>query len=49
MAASSRLFQPYRALGLVADGEACSLARRGTQNFLTVSNGRAWQVYKCEK
>jgi U3 small nucleolar RNA-associated protein 21 len=49
MAASSRLFQPYRALGLVADGEACSLARRGTQNFLTVSNGRAWQVYKCER
>ena len=47
--ASSRLFQPYRALGMVADGESSTLARRGTQNFLTVSNSRAWQVFKCER
>ena len=42
-------FQPYRALGLVSDGNSSVLHSRGSQNFLTVSNGRSWQVFKCQR
>ncbi len=39
------IFEPYRALGYVTDGTPFSLQRRGMENFVTVSVGKAWQIY----
>lgn len=39
------IFEPYRALGYVTDGTPFSVQRRGTENFVTVSVGKAWQIY----
>ncbi|CAK9880713.1 unnamed protein product [Sphagnum jensenii] len=41
------IFEPYRALGYVTDGTPFSLQRRGMENFVTVSVGKAWQIYNC--
>lgn len=41
---SGALFQPFRALGLIADDVPFAVQRRGTATFVTVSTGKAWQV-----
>eukprot|EP00227_Mantoniella_beaufortii_P021354 CAMPEP_0197584758 /NCGR_PEP_ID=MMETSP1326-20131121/7269_1 /TAXON_ID=1155430 /ORGANISM="Genus nov. species nov., Strain RCC2288" /LENGTH=564 /DNA_ID=CAMNT_0043149171 /DNA_START=207 /DNA_END=1898 /DNA_ORIENTATION=+ len=48
MAASS-LFYPFRALGYITEGVPFAMQRRGTETFVTVSAGRAWQIYNCDK
>ena len=45
----SRLFQRFRALGLVTQDVPMVYSPRGKENFLTVSIGKAFQVYNCEK
>ena len=45
----SRLFQPYRALGLITDDIPFSLSQMGTECFAVVSIGRAFQIFKCDK
>ena len=40
------LFAPYRALGYVTDGEVpFAVQRRGRETYVTVSVGKAWQVW----
>lgn len=41
---SSRLYYPFRALGVVNDGLPFVLSRRGDDCFLAVSIDRAFQV-----
>lgn len=43
------LFSPFRCLGQVCDDVPFAVQRRGTQSFVTVSVGKAWQVrgYAC--
>ena len=41
---SSALFVPFRALGLISDGVAFALQRRGKETFLVTSVGTSWQV-----
>ncbi|CAM9879754.1 unnamed protein product, partial [Phaeothamnion confervicola] len=41
---SSRLYYPYRALGLVTDGVPFVLNRLGEASFVTVSTGHAFQI-----
>lgn len=38
------LFQPFRALGYITDDVPFAVQRRGTQTYVTVSVGKAWQV-----
>ena len=38
------LFQPFRALGYITDDIPFAVQRRGSQTFVTVSVGKAWQV-----
>jgi len=45
MAASSSLFTPYRAVGLVTSGSGVSLQALGSATFLTTPVGRGYQVY----
>jgi U3 small nucleolar RNA-associated protein 21 len=46
---SSKIFQPYRALGHITDDIPFSLQTRGTEHFLTVSIGKSFQIYDCSK
>lgn len=46
--ASSRLFQPYRAVGLVTEDVPFALTTLGPKNFVTVSIGKAFQVYDSD-
>jgi U3 small nucleolar RNA-associated protein 21 len=46
MSGRSELFQAYRAIGFVTDGNPFHIKQLGKENFLTVSIGKAWQVYK---
>jgi U3 small nucleolar RNA-associated protein 21 len=46
---SSALFVPYKATGLVCDGQQLWLQSLGTANFLTAPQGRAFQVYNLER
>ena len=46
---SSRILDPYRAIGLVTSDVPFVLNNLGTQSFLTVAIGNAFQVFKCEK
>lgn len=39
------IFEPYRALGYITAGVPFSVQRRGTETFVTVSVGKAWQIY----
>eukprot|EP00954_Amorphochlora_amoebiformis_P001079 83359-Amorphochlora_amoeboformis.AAC.1 len=41
----SVLFAPYRTVGHVVDSVPFHLKRLGTETFVTVTVGRAWQVY----
>jgi hypothetical protein len=43
------LFQPFRALGYIADATPCVLHKRGKTNFAIVSVGKAWQIFDCRK
>ena len=44
-----RSFYPFRALGYVSEGAPFAVQRRGTETFVTVSAGKAWQIYNCDK
>ncbi len=44
---SSRIFQPYRAIGHVTTDAPFCLQQRGTEYFLTVPVGNAFQIYDC--
>tara|TARA_B100001142_G_C14201617_1_gene604051 strand:+ start:168 stop:986 length:819 start_codon:yes stop_codon:yes gene_type:complete len=43
------LFYPFRALGYITENVPFATQRRGTETFVTVSAGRAWQIYNCDK
>ena len=43
------LFYPFRALGYVTERAPFAVNRRGKETFVTVSAGRAFQIYDCEK
>jgi len=43
------LFHPFRALGVVSTDVPFAVQRRGRATFLTVSAGKAWQLYNCAK
>ena len=45
----SRLFQSFRTIGMITDDIPFSLVTCGSDNFITVSIGKAFQVYNCEK
>jgi len=49
MTQAAPLLAPYRALGVVTDGNALSVQRRGAATFITTSAGRAWQLYNAAK
>ncbi|GIL66695.1 hypothetical protein Vafri_20180 [Volvox africanus] len=43
------LFKPFRALGYITDNVPFAVNRLGKETFVTVSVGKAWQVYNCAK
>jgi U3 small nucleolar RNA-associated protein 21 len=43
------LFAPYRQLGYISAAVPFSVQRRGRATFLTVSAGKAFQIYNCAK
>lgn len=43
------LFEPYRCIGLVCDEVAPAVNQLGKETFLTVSIGKAFQVFKADK
>ncbi|KAB1212058.1 hypothetical protein CJ030_MR5G024630 [Morella rubra] len=43
------IFQPFRAIGYITSSVPFSVQRLGTETFVTVSVGKAFQVYNCEK
>ncbi|XP_039138391.1 WD repeat-containing protein 36 [Dioscorea cayenensis subsp. rotundata] len=43
------IFEPYRAIGYITSGIPFSVQRLGTETFVTVSVGKAWQIYNCGK
>ena len=47
--ATGTLFHPFRALGYVTANVPFAVQRRGRNTFLTVSAGKAWQLYNCAK
>jgi WD40 repeat protein len=49
MTGQAAVLAPYRALGVVTDGNALSVNRRGAATFVTTSAGRAWQLYNAAK
>jgi len=49
MAPTGTLFHPFRALGYVTANVPFAVQRRGRNTFLTVSAGKAWQLYNCAK
>ena len=46
---ANALFYPFRALGYITERAPFAVNRRGTETFVTVSAGRAFQIYNCEK
>eukprot|EP00929_Paragymnodinium_shiwhaense_P029820 TRINITY_DN17018_c0_g1_i1.p1 TRINITY_DN17018_c0_g1~~TRINITY_DN17018_c0_g1_i1.p1 ORF type:complete len:1033 (+),score=275.67 TRINITY_DN17018_c0_g1_i1:80-3178(+) len=45
----SALFRPVRAIGMVTDGVPFAHAKLGSEDFVTVSIGRSFQVYETGK
>eukprot|EP00927_Polykrikos_kofoidii_P039823 TRINITY_DN34135_c0_g1_i1.p1 TRINITY_DN34135_c0_g1~~TRINITY_DN34135_c0_g1_i1.p1 ORF type:complete len:1018 (+),score=216.00 TRINITY_DN34135_c0_g1_i1:173-3226(+) len=45
----SALFRPTRAIGVVSDGLPFAPSTLGSADFVTVSIGRGFQVFECEK
>lgn len=43
------IFEPYRALGYIADSTPFCVQRRGFETFVTVSVGKAFQLFNCGK
>ncbi|PNH10160.1 WD repeat domain-containing protein [Tetrabaena socialis] len=43
------LFKPFRALGYITDNVPFAVNRRGKETFVTVSVGKAWQIYNYTK
>ncbi|CAK7345802.1 unnamed protein product [Dovyalis caffra] len=43
------IFQPFRAIGYIPSGVPFSIQRLGTETFITVSEGKAFQAYNCAK
>ncbi|KDP45683.1 hypothetical protein JCGZ_17290 [Jatropha curcas] len=43
------IFEPYRAIGYITSTVPFSVQRLGTETFVTVSVGKAFQVYNCAK
>lgn len=39
------IFEPFRAIGYITSGVPFSLQRLGTETFVTVSAGKAFQIY----
>ena len=46
---TNALFYPFRALGYITERAPFAVNRRGTETFVTVSAGRVFQIYNCEK
>ncbi|KAG5175907.1 hypothetical protein JKP88DRAFT_351333 [Tribonema minus] len=47
-AAASKLYYPFRTLGMVTDGVQFVVRRRGEECFVTTSIGKSFQVYRCD-
>ncbi|EFJ49064.1 hypothetical protein VOLCADRAFT_59899 [Volvox carteri f. nagariensis] len=43
------LFKPFRALGYITDNVPFAVNRKGKETYVTVSVGKAWQIYNCTK
>ncbi|WOG96203.1 hypothetical protein DCAR_0415536 [Daucus carota subsp. sativus] len=43
------IFEPFRAIGYITSTAPFSINRLGTETFVTVSVGKAWQIYNCAK
>ncbi|CAK8533851.1 unnamed protein product [Lathyrus sativus] len=43
------IFEPYRAIGCIAGGVPFTVQRLGTEAFVTVSVGKAFQIFNCAK
>ncbi|XP_077238613.1 transducin family protein / WD-40 repeat family protein [Tasmannia lanceolata] len=43
------IFEPFRAIGYITSGVPFSVQRLGSETFVTVSVGKAWQIYDCAK
>ncbi|KAJ6699672.1 WD REPEAT-CONTAINING PROTEIN 36 [Salix purpurea] len=43
------IFEPFRAIGYITTGVPFAVQRLGTETFVTVSVGKAFQVYNCAK
>ncbi|PIA51851.1 hypothetical protein AQUCO_01000026v1 [Aquilegia coerulea] len=43
------IFEPFRAIGYITSSVPFSVNRMGTETFVTVSIGKAWQIYDCAK
>ncbi|WOK92769.1 WD repeat-containing protein 36 [Canna indica] len=43
------IFEPFRAIGYITSSIPFSVQRRGTETYVTVSVGKAWQIYDCAK
>ncbi|KAL3516441.1 hypothetical protein ACH5RR_023343 [Cinchona calisaya] len=43
------IFEPFRAIGYITNNVPFSVQRLGTETFVTVSVGKAWQIYNCSK
>ncbi|KAK4424941.1 WD repeat-containing protein 36 [Sesamum alatum] len=43
------IFEPFRALGYITTQVPFSVQRLGTETFVTVSVGKAFQIYNCAK
>lgn len=43
------IFEPYRAIGYITSAVPFSVQRLGTETFVTVSVGKAFQIYNCAK
>ncbi|KAK9671649.1 hypothetical protein RND81_12G045000 [Saponaria officinalis] len=43
------IFEAFRAIGYITTSVPFSVQRLGTETFVTVSVGNAWQIYNCAK
>ncbi|CAI9103007.1 OLC1v1001416C1 [Oldenlandia corymbosa var. corymbosa] len=43
------IFEPFRAIGYIANNVPFSVKRLGMETFVTVSVGKAWQMFNCDK
>lgn len=43
------IFEPFRAIGYITTNVPFCVQRLGTETFVTVSVGKAWQIYNCAK